>query len=99
MTSVTASRVVSQHQMRYRSGTARPTQQEVEDNVMLTGTTGCADHGSYLVTGAGCGGKRRGLTPRLSEPEQAAIRRDAWPPGQCVAAGNGPGPQDITVVL
>ena len=29
--------------MRDRNGAARPTQQEVEDNVMLTGMTGCAD--------------------------------------------------------
>jgi hypothetical protein len=79
VTSVTASRVVSQHQMRYRSGTARPTQQEVEDNVMLTGTTGCADHGSYLVTGPGRGGDRASwgrAEAGLSEPEQAAIRPD-----------------------
>jgi hypothetical protein len=44
VTSVTASRLVSQHQMRYRNGTAGPTLLEVEDNVMLTGTTVCADH-------------------------------------------------------
>ena len=46
MTSVTASRLVSQHQMRYRNSTARPTLLEVGDNVMLTGTTVCADHES-----------------------------------------------------
>jgi hypothetical protein len=44
VTSVTASRLVSQYQMRYRNGTARPTLLEVGDNVMLTGTTVCADH-------------------------------------------------------
>jgi len=88
VTSVTASRLVSQHQMRYRSGSARPTQQEVEDNVMLTGPTRCADHGSYPDSEPNLMAVAAAPTTSLSEPEAILAR---WPAAPRVHRAGGAG--------